>query len=161
MQPASPRSPMPQRVDPTVEAAMRIRPFDDRDEDAVVALWQRCGLLRPWNDPRKDITRKRAIQRDLFLVGVLAARVVASVMAGYEGHRGWINYLAVDPAHRRRGLGRALIVEVEGRLRALGCPKINLQVRTDDLTAAAFYRRVGFAEDDVISFGKRLERDTE
>jgi ribosomal protein S18 acetylase RimI-like enzyme len=149
------------RADPTAEAAMRIRPFDDADEDAVVALWGRCGLLRPWNDPRKDIARKRAVQRDLFLVGVVDATIVAAVMAGYEGHRGWINYLAVDPACRGRGLGRALMDEVERRLRALGCPKINLQVRTDEPAAAAFYRRLGFVPDEVVSFGKRLARDTE
>ena len=140
---------------------MHIRPFEEPDEEAVVTLWERCGLLRPWNDPRKDIARKRAIQRDLFLVGVVDGTLVATVMAGYDGHRGWINYLAVDPAHRRRGFGRTLMVEVERRLRALGCPKINLQVRADNPTAAAFYRHVGFAEDDVVSFGKRLARDTD
>ena len=138
---------------------MDIRPFEDSDENAVIALWERCGLLRPWNDPRKDIARKKRIQRELFLVGAEGGAVVGAVMAGYDGHRGWINYLAVDPARRREGRGRALVEEAARRLAALGCPKVNLQVRRDNPDAAAFYERVGFREDDVRSFGKRLERD--
>jgi ribosomal protein S18 acetylase RimI-like enzyme len=115
--------------------------------------------VRPWNDPRKDVARKREVQRDLFLVGTIDGAIVATVMAGYEGHRGWINYLAVDPGHRRRGLGRALMEEVERLLRSMGCPKINLQIRRDNLDARGFYQGIGFAEDAVVSMGKRLERD--
>ena len=99
------------------------------------------------------------MQRELFLVGAVDGAVVATVMGGYDGHRGWINYLAVDPPRRRAGLGRALMAEVESRLRALGCPKINLQVRRANVEVAAFYAALGFGEDDVTSFGKRLERD--
>lgn len=138
---------------------MRIRPFEEADEEAVVALWQRCGLTRPWNDPRKDIARKLRVQRELFLVGWIDGRLVGTAMAGYEGHRGWVNYLAVDPDLQRGGLGRALMAEVEERLRALGCPKINLQVRRDNSAAAAFYESLGYSEDAAISFGKRLEVD--
>ena len=138
---------------------MRVRAFADSDEEAVIALWQRSGLVRPWNDPRKDIARKRAVQRELFLVAELDGVVVGSVMGGYEGHRGWVNYLAVDEAQRRSGLGRRLMDEVETRLRALGCPKLNLQVRNDNHTALAFYAKLGFAVDDAVSLGKRLERD--
>jgi ribosomal protein S18 acetylase RimI-like enzyme len=138
---------------------MIIRPFDDSDEEAVIDLWARCGMLRAWNDPRKDIARKRRLQRELFLVGLEGGAIVATVMAGYDGHRGWINYLAVDPAQRRKGLGRALMDQAECRLRELGCPKINLQVRRENLEAMAFYERIGFREDAVASFGKRLERD--
>ncbi len=138
---------------------MQIRPFEDFDEDAVVALWSRCGLLRSWNDPHKDIARKRQVQRELFLVCKIDEELVASVMAGYDGHRGWINYLAVDPQVQRRGLGRALMEEVQQRLRMLGCSKINLQIRRENLEAIAFYERIGFSEDAVLSFGKRLERD--
>jgi ribosomal protein S18 acetylase RimI-like enzyme len=138
---------------------MRIRPFDAPDEAAVVALWQRCGLTRPWNDPHKDIRRKRAVRPDLFLVVEVEGAIVGTVMVGYDGHRGWINYLAVDPACQRRGIGRALMDEAERLLRAEGCPKINLQVRTANTDAIEFYRRVGYAIDDVVSFGKRLERD--
>ena len=135
---------------------MHIRPFQPHDETAVIALWQRSGLVVPRNDPARDIALKRAWQPDLFLVGEEDGRVVASVMAGYEGHRGWINYLAVDPDARRRGLGRLMLSEAEEALRALGCPKINLQVRTSNDAVRAFYQRVGYAVDDVISFGKRL-----
>ena len=138
---------------------MRIRPFDLADEDAVVALWERCGLTRPWNDPRKDIRRKLAVRPDLFLVAELDGMVVGTVMAGYDGHRGWINYLGVDPTCQRRGIGRALMDEAEGLLRASGCPKINLQVRTTNTAAIEFYRQIGFVLDDVVSFGKRLEHD--
>ena len=138
---------------------MEIRAFEDRDEDRVVELWRACGLTRPWNDPHKDIARKRQVQRELFLVGVIDGAVVASAMAGYDGHRGWVNYLAVDPAHRRNGLARALMAAVEARLRALGCAKINLQLRHDNHDARAFYERLGFTEDAVVSYGKRLARD--
>jgi ribosomal protein S18 acetylase RimI-like enzyme len=138
---------------------MIIRPFNDTDEEAVIDLWARCGMLRAWNDPRKDIARKLRLQRELFLVGTESGAVIATVMAGYDGHRGWINYLAVDPAQRRKGFGRALIEEAEQRLRNLGCPKINLQVRRENLEAMAFYERIGFREDAVASFGKRIERD--
>ena len=138
---------------------MDIRPFEISDEAAVVALWERCGLLRPWNDPRRDISRKLRVQPELFLVGVIDGRLVATAMAGYDGHRGWVNYLAVDPDDRRRGLGRALMKEAERRLRELGCPKINVQVRRTNAGVAEFYSRLGYAEDDVVSLGKRLEQD--
>lgn len=138
---------------------MEIRPFQDGDEEAVVALWGRCGLLRPWNDPRRDIARKRQVQPELFLIGSAHGQVVAAVMAGYDGHRGWMSYLAVDPAWRRRGLGRALVEEVQRRLAALGCPKVNLQVRRDAVEAVAFYQQLGFSEDSVVSLGKRLIPD--
>jgi ribosomal protein S18 acetylase RimI-like enzyme len=138
---------------------LEIRTFVESDEKVVIALWSRCGLLRPWNDPRKHIVRKLQVQRELFLVGILDGVVVATVMAGYDGHRGWINYLAVDPAHRRMGLGNALMVEAERLLRELGCPKINLQVRRENIEATAFYSHLGFREDDVVSYGKRLEGD--
>lgn len=138
---------------------MLIRPYAAPDEAAVIELWERCGLTRPWNDPRKDIGRKLAVRPDLFLVGELGGVLIASVMAGYEGHRGWINYLAVAPAERRRGHARRLMDEVEVRLRASGCPKINLQIRTSNAAAIEFYRKLGYAVDDTVSMGKRLERD--
>ncbi len=141
---------------------MQIRAFEDADAVGVVALWTACGLVRPWNDPRKDIARKLGVQRDLFLVGTAGegdGRIIATVMAGYDGHRGWINYLAVDPDSRRQGLARQMMAAVEERLRDLGCAKINLQIRRDSSDAIAFYRRIGFAEDAVVSMGKRLVRD--
>jgi ribosomal protein S18 acetylase RimI-like enzyme len=138
---------------------MLIRSFAPADEPAVIALWQRCELTRPWNDPRRDIARKLAVRPDLFLVGTVEGDVIATAMAGYEGHRGWINYLAVDPQHQRRGYGRAIMEAAEALLRASGCPKINLQVRGSNRAAIAFYEAMGFAVDDVVSLGKRLERD--
>jgi ribosomal protein S18 acetylase RimI-like enzyme len=138
---------------------VQIRPFEPDDEEAVIALWGRCGLLRPWNDPRKDIRRKMRVRPDLFLVGMLDGAVVATAMAGYDGHRGWIYYLAADPDRQRRGLGRAIMAEAERLLRAEGCPKINLQVRTTNLGVIEFYRRLGFVPDEVASLGKRLESD--
>lgn len=138
---------------------MDIRSFAIEDEQAVLAVWERCGLVRPWNDPREDIRRKLQVRSDLFLVGTVDGRIVATVMAGYEGHRGWVNYLAVAPEHQRAGLARRMMVEVEGRLRASGCPKINLQVRSDNVNAVGFYSAIGYTQDDVISMGKRLEDD--
>ncbi len=138
---------------------LEIRPYREADEDAVVALWHECDLVRPWNDPIKDIGRKLRIQRELFLVGFRNGRLVATVMAGYEGHRGWINYLAVAPNSRKRGFGRLLMDEAEARLREMGCPKINLHVRRSNAEAARFYRSMGYAEDDVLSMGKRLIED--
>jgi len=136
-----------------------IREFHPRDEAAVVSLWERCGLIRPSNDPHQDIERKLRVRPDLFLVGDLDGTIVASVMAGYEGHRGWINYLAVDPGHQRAGLGRTILAEAEARLRASGCPKVNLQVRTSNRAAIDFYVRLGYTVDEVVSMGKRLEID--
>lgn len=138
---------------------MTIRAFREADEQAVIALWRACDLVRPQNDPRKDIARKLKVNREWFLVAECDDRIVATHVAGYEGHRGWINYLAVEPALQRSGLGRALMLEAERLLRAAGCPKINLQVRTTNRRAIAFYERLGFAVDEVVSLGKRLERD--
>ena len=138
---------------------MRIRAFETSDEEAVVALWGRCGLTRPWNDPRKDIARKLTVQPELFLVAAVDGAVVASVMAGYEGHRGWVNYLAVAPGHRGKGLGRRLMEEVERRLLERGCPKLNMQVRRENTAAIAFYGRLGYAPDDAVALGKRLIAD--
>jgi ribosomal protein S18 acetylase RimI-like enzyme len=138
---------------------MQIRPFQISDEPQVITLWDQCGLLRPWNDPHKDIRRKMAVRPDQFLVGVIDDEIVATAMIGYDGHRGWIYYLAVSPDHQRQGLGRALMDEAERLLRAEGCPKINLQVRTSNTDVIDFYRSIGFTEDAVLSFGKRLEPD--
>jgi len=138
---------------------MHIRPFRDSDEAAVIALWEAAGLTRSWNDPRKDIERKRAVQREGFLVGTVGDAVIASIMIGYDGHRGWINYLAVDAAHRNQGHARTLMREAERLLKAAGCPKINLQVRSSNAAVIAFYQRIGYLQDDVVSFGHRLIAD--
>ena len=137
----------------------RIRPFRREDTEPVVDLWQRCGLTRPWNDPRRDIERKLTVQPELFLVVERDAAVVATAMAGYDGHRGWVYYVAVDPALQGGGVGRTLMAEVEARLLALGCPKVSVQVRGGNEPVAAFYQRLGYAEDGATGYGKRLIAD--
>ncbi len=138
---------------------MRIRPFTRPDTEPVVALWEACGLTRPWNDPRRDIERKLAVQPELFLVGERDDEVVATAMAGYDGHRGWVYYVAVAPGLQRSGVGRELMTEVEGRLLALGCPKVNIQIRSDNGPASSFYARLGYAPDGATGMGKRLIPD--
>ena len=140
-------------------STMHIRPYQETDEAAVVALWQACGLTRPWNDPHQDIARKLQVQRELFLVGETDGRVIATAMAGYDGHRGWVNYLAVAPGQRGQGLGAALMQHIEQQLLALGCPKLNLQVRSSNTAVLDFYRHLGYAQDEVVSLGKRLIPD--
>ena len=138
---------------------MHIRPFQDVDGSAVIALWRRCGLLVPHNDPVRDIQRKVTVGRELFLVGELKGEIIAAAMGGYEGHRGWVNYLAVAPKLCGQGLGRAIMAELEQQLLMLGCPKINLQVRNSNAEAIAFYQALGYQVDDVTSLGKRLIPD--
>jgi ribosomal protein S18 acetylase RimI-like enzyme len=159
-------APMAKRLTPSkrptrspAPGAVTIRPFQPGDQPLVVALWHACQLTRPWNNPHRDIARKLEHQPELFLVATIAGQIVGSVMAGYEGHRGWINYLAVAPDWRHRGLGRKLMAQAERRLRARGCPKINLQVRSANKSVIDFYQRLGYAPDDVISLGKRLISD--
>lgn len=133
-----------------------IRAFEVDDTEAVVALWHACGLTRPWNDPHRDIERKLTTQPELFLVGLADGRLVATAMVGYDGHRGWVNYLAVAIDARRHGHARALMAEAERLLAARGCPKLNLQLRTSNAEALGFYRALGYVEDDAICLGKRL-----
>jgi len=138
---------------------MKIRPYGDADEAQVIALWQACELTRAWNDPHQDIERKLGTQADWFLVGVLDDQVIATAMFGYDGHRGWMNYLAVAPEHQGRGYARALIAHGETLLKAAGCPKLNLQIRSGNAKVLAFYQHLGYSQDDVLSMGKRLIAD--
>jgi ribosomal protein S18 acetylase RimI-like enzyme len=138
---------------------MEIRPFDLSDEKFVIKLWTDCGLVVPWNNPHLDIRRKLKVQAEGFLVALTDGQIIATVMAGYDGHRGWINYLAVDPQSRYKGIGRRMMEAAETYLRAVGCPKINLQVRSSNAGVIEFYNRIGFKMDDAVSLGKRLEPD--
>lgn len=138
---------------------MKIRTFKESDQEAVIALWKSCALVVPHNDPVRDIQRKLAVGRELFLVGTREGTIVAAAMGGYEGHRGWVNYLAVAPAERGNGLGREMMQELETRLLALGCPKLNLMVRHSNAEAIAFYQALGYQVDAVTSLGKRLLAD--
>ncbi len=139
---------------------LQIRTFSESDRAAVVALWHACGLVHPQNDPDRDIDRKLADRVDFFIVAESDGTIVGSAMGGYEGHRGWVNYVAVDPAQRRLGIGRRMMGELERRLAAVGCPKINLQIRASNVAVAEFYRSIGFAQDDVICMGRRLIDDS-
>jgi len=134
-------------------------PLERLDSDGSVLLKWRLRFYLPWNDPHKDIRRKLQVDRELFLVGLIESNIVATVMGGYEGHRGWINYLAVDPNHRHRGYGTEILGNVERLISALGCPKINLQIRTSNSEAIAFYESLGYRTDDVVGLGKRLTTD--
>ena len=140
----------------TTSSPLHLRSYRAEDEASVIALWHACGLTRPWNNPQLDIARKLSIQPELFLVGTIAAEVVATAMVGFDGHRGWVNYLAVATSHRKLAIGRALMHEAERLLIERGCPKLNLQVRSTNTDAVAFYRSLGYAQDDVMSLGKRL-----
>ncbi|MGD9046079.1 MAG: GNAT family acetyltransferase [Desulfobacterales bacterium] len=134
----------------------KIRVFQDSDRADVIDLWHRCNLVVPQNDPQRDIDMKLEVQSELFFVGTISNRVVATAMAGYDGHRGWIYYLAVDPDYQRQQIGRRMMERAESELQKRGCPKINLQVRSSNQAVIAFYERLGFSNDDVIGLGKRL-----
>ncbi len=138
-----------------------LRPYQADDAPAVIDLWLQCHLTRSWNNPTRDLERKGLVQPELFLVALQGVQLVGSVMAGFDGHRGWLNYLAVHPDVQRQGVGRLLVEEAERQLLALGCPKVNLQIRCSNQVAQAFYRKLGYAEDAALSFGKRLEFDSE
>lgn len=137
----------------------RIRPFDRDDTERVVALWQACGLTRPWNDPRKDIERKLTVQPDLFLVAEANGNLAGAAMIGYDGHRGWVYYLAVEPGYRGQGIARDLMSEAEHKLIELGCPKIMLMVRSDNASVVALYEHLGYETEQTLLLGKRLIPD--
>lgn len=138
---------------------MIIRSYIPEDEQKVLELWFASGLIVPQNDPVKDINRKLKVNPEWFLVGELEGRIIATCMAGYDGHRGWIYYLMVVPKLQGRGYGRQIMKRAEELLQAAGCPKINLQVRTSNKKVIDFYKSIGYEFDEVVSLGKRLERD--
>jgi ribosomal protein S18 acetylase RimI-like enzyme len=149
---------------------MQIRAFAPADTEPVVALWHECGLTRPWNDPHRDIERKLAVQPELFLVGTELVQsagdtgspeevLVATAMAGHEGHRGWLYYVAVAPGHRGGGRARQIVAEAERLLLEAGCPKVQLMVRSGNDTAEATWGSLGYEPSDVVVFGKRLIED--
>lgn len=138
---------------------MKIRVFANKDKLAVIKLWEACGLTRPWNDPAKDIDRKLMVQPELFLVGELDNRIIASAMAGYDGHRGSVFYLAVSPEQQHKGYGKKLMTEIELKLMEMGCPKLNILVRSTNDEVLSFYNKLGYKLDEVVSVGKRLIPD--
>lgn len=136
-----------------------IRPYLDTDLDDIISLWEICNLTRPWNNPEVDIFRKIAQKDGLFLVAVKNDQLIATLMGGYNGHRGWVNYLAVHPHTQRSGVATALMQQIEKRLIALGCPKLQLLIRKDNIDVQNFYEQLGYEEVDVICLGKRLITD--
>ena len=138
---------------------MDIRPYDDADEAAVIALWNEVlPDAAPHNDPATAIRNKLAVERDLFFVAAEGGAVVGTVLGGYDGHRGWVYSLAVGPQCRRRGVGSALVRRLEQALAARGCLKVNLQVRSSNARVVAFYEKLGYAVEPRVSMGKRLYR---
>jgi ribosomal protein S18 acetylase RimI-like enzyme len=138
---------------------MNIKPYHPDNQQAVINLWQACNLVVAWNDPIKDIQRKMLVDPDLFLIGELSEDIVATVMGGYEGHRGWINYLAVSPEHQRKGYARAMMQQVEVLIQQKGSPKINLQVRSNNIDVIQFYQAIGYDIENAVGLGKRLIPD--
>jgi len=140
---------------------MILRQFIENDRAEVIALWTLCGLTRPQNNPSRDIDRKINENPRYIFIAECDAKIVGTIMVGYDGHRGWLNYLAVHPEYRRRGIATKMIDEAKRALMELGCPKINLQVRSSNINAKMFYKSIGFVEDDVVSFGMRLTYEEE
>ncbi len=141
-----------------------IRQFEARDTSGVINLWRECGLLRPWNDPDKDIARKVADSPWGLLIAERDGLLIGALMVGYDGHRGSINYLAVAPELQGTGLGRVLVAHAEKLLLARGCPKVNLSVRGDNVDAVAFYERIGYVvegTEHAVAMGHRLIADVE
>lgn len=140
---------------------MKIRPYQEDDQESVIALWFKCNLVVPWNNPASDIKRKLEVNSEMFLVGVHGDQLIATVMGGYEGHRGWINYLAVDPDFQGQDFGKQMMTEIEEKLLAVNCPKVQLQVRNTNTRVIDFYKAIGYKDDNVIGLGKRLIKDEE
>ncbi|WP_018323390.1 GNAT family acetyltransferase [Bradyrhizobium sp. WSM2793] len=138
-------------------SALAIDAIGDADVEPVVALWQRCGLTRPWNDPHADIALARRRDNSTVLVGRDAGAIVATVMVGHDGHRGWVYYVAVDPDGRKRGHGRVIMAAAEDWLRAAGISKLQLLVRRENAQANAFYGSLGFELSTSVMFQKWLD----
>jgi ribosomal protein S18 acetylase RimI-like enzyme len=140
---------------------MQIRTFRPSDEPEVLALWEQAGIARPWLNLQDEIAEKRRRDRSLFLVAIEDQQIVGVVMGAYDGRRGWIYHLAVDPPLQQQGIGAALMHAVEARMARLGVRKINLQVRADNLQVCGFYEQIGYTDEHLTSFGKWLRPHSE
>jgi ribosomal protein S18 acetylase RimI-like enzyme len=136
-----------------------IREFEESDRADMISLWERCLLTRPWNNPSTDIDLALRTEDATVFVGTLKGPIVAAMMVGFDGHRGWVYYLGVDPAYRGRGYGRRMMVHAEDWLKAKGSPKIQLMVRDDNQAAIGFYEALSYAPQKVIVLGRRLDGD--
>ena len=137
--------------------SLSIREYRSADRDAVIALWETCSLTRPWNDPATDIAFCVSRPESTVLVGEADGRIIASVMTGHDGHRGWLYYLAVEPGLQKNGHGRAMVAAAEDWLKARGAPKIMLMVRPENEQVRAFYGALGYEEEPRVIFAKRLD----
>ena len=142
---------------PETVPTLAIADIRDADVAPVIALWQACGLTRPWNDPAADIALARREPNSTILIGRDNDAIVATVMVGHDGHRGWVYYVAADPKLRAKGYGRAIMNAAEDWLRATGIPKLQLMVRRENARAGAFYQSIGYAEAQTIVFAKWLD----
>ena len=142
---------------PAPTTALSIAPIGDADVADVVALWKACGLTRPWNDPAADIALARRGPNSAILIGRDGEAMIATAMVGHDGHRGWVYYVAVDPARREKGFGRAIMNAAEDWLRQAGIAKLQLMVRRENARAGAFYQSIGYAESQTIVFAKWLD----
>ncbi|MEE8341648.1 MAG: GNAT family acetyltransferase [Candidatus Neomarinimicrobiota bacterium] len=136
-----------------------IRSYQESDNGEVIQLWKECDLVVPWNDPQCDIARKQTVQSDLFLIGLIQEKIIATAMVGYDGHRGCVYYLAVKPNYQQQEVGKKMMKEAENRLLEIGCPKLNIMVRTTNLDVINFYKAIGYKVDAVTNLGKRLKPD--
>lgn len=136
---------------------MTIAPALAPDEAAVVAIWQAAGLTRPWNDPNADFRQALANPTSAVLVARHDGAVTGAVMVGFDGHRGWVYYLGVDPARQRGGIGAALMAAAEDWLKRHDCPKIMFMVRSDNAATKAFYAALGYEMQAVETLGRRLD----
>ena len=138
---------------------IKYRKFEKKDKNTVIELWKTCKIVVPWNDPLKDINRKLLIKDNLFIVGESKYKIIASAMAGYDGHRGYIYYLAVLPEFQKQGIGSSILSIIEKKLLDIGCPKINLFVRNTNIKIKAFYKTNKYEIQDSLVYGKRLIKD--
>ena len=138
---------------------IKIRQYADSDQEKVIKLWELCELTSQWNNLIKDIQRKLTVQSELFLVLEKDGEILGSIMGGFDGHRGNVNYLGIHPDHKNKGLGKLLMNRIEVELIKMGCPKINLMVRDANIDVQQFYKVIGYKEQKVVVFGKRLILD--
>ena len=141
-------------------AEYEIIEFEEKYRRDVVDLWRACDLTRPWNDPDRDIDRVLSVSNGKLFLMVSNGKITGSVMTGYDGHRGSVYYLSVHPDLQGKDLGKRLMEHCEEYLRSLGCPKLNLNVRTTNLSVIGFYERLGYQKDDVVAMSRRLIDDT-
>jgi ribosomal protein S18 acetylase RimI-like enzyme len=144
-------------VSATLASDLAVSSIADADIAIVVALWQRCGLTQPWNDPAADIAFARRGPNSDILVGRRAGKLVAAALVGHDGHRGWVYYVAVDPDAQGAGLGRAIMTAAEDWLRARGVGKVQLMVRPHNSKVQAFYQALGYGEQKRVVLAKWLD----